>query len=36
MSRIELALSRFAQGFNCSQAVLSAYAGHWGLTTKPP
>ena len=26
MNRIELALSRFAEGFNCSQAVFSAYA----------
>ena len=31
MSRIETALSRFAQGFNCSQAVLSAYAVRFGL-----
>ena len=31
MSRIDSALSRFAQGFNCSQAVLSAYAGQFGL-----
>jgi C_GCAxxG_C_C family probable redox protein len=31
MNRIESALSRFAQGFNCSQAVLSAYAEHFGL-----
>ena len=31
MSRIETAVSRFAQGFNCSQAVLSAYAGDFGL-----
>lgn len=26
MSRTEIAISRFAEGFNCSQAVLSAYA----------
>jgi len=26
MNQIDLALSRFAEGFNCSQAVLSAYA----------
>ena len=26
MNRIELAVSRFAEGFNCSQAVFSAYA----------
>lgn len=31
MNRIEPALSHFAQGFNCSQAVLSAYAGQFGL-----
>ena len=31
MNRIETAVSRFAQGFNCSQAVLSAYAGQFGL-----
>ncbi len=31
MDRIETALSRFTQGFNCSQAVLSAYAGQLGL-----
>jgi C_GCAxxG_C_C family probable redox protein len=31
MNRIEAAVSRFAQGFNCSQAVLSAYAGRFGL-----
>ena len=30
MSHIESALSRFAQGFNCSQAVLAAYAGFVG------
>jgi len=26
MNRTEIALSRFAEGFNCSQSVLSAYA----------
>jgi C_GCAxxG_C_C family probable redox protein len=31
MDRIETALSQFTQGFNCSQAVLSAYAGQFGL-----
>ncbi len=31
MNRIETAASRFADGFNCSQAVLSAYAGEFGL-----
>jgi C_GCAxxG_C_C family probable redox protein len=31
MSRIETAVSRFAEGYNCSQAVLSAYAGQFGL-----
>ncbi len=31
MNRIESALSRFAQGFNCSQAVLSAYAVQFEL-----
>ena len=31
MNQIETALFRFAQGFNCSQAVLSAYAGQFGL-----
>jgi C_GCAxxG_C_C family probable redox protein len=31
MSRIETAVSRFAEGYNCSQAVLSAYAGQLGL-----
>ena len=31
MNRIETAVSRFADGFNCSQAVLSAYAGEFGL-----
>ncbi len=31
MSRVETALSRFAEGYNCCQAVLSAYAGQFGL-----
>lgn len=31
MSRIEIALSRFAAGHNCCQAVLSAYADGLGL-----
>jgi C_GCAxxG_C_C family probable redox protein len=31
MNRIETALSRFAAGFNCSQAVFSAYADDFGL-----
>ena len=31
MNRADTALSCFADCFNCSQAVLSAYAGHWGL-----
>jgi C_GCAxxG_C_C family probable redox protein len=31
MDRIEIAVSRFAQGFCCSQAVLSVYAGQFGL-----
>jgi C_GCAxxG_C_C family probable redox protein len=31
MNRIETALSRFAAGFNCAQAVLSAYAGQFGF-----
>ena len=31
MSRIETAVSRFAEGHNCAQAVLSAYAGGLGL-----
>jgi len=29
--RVETALSRFAEGFNCAQAVLSVYAEHLGL-----
>ncbi len=29
--RISTAVARFAEGFNCSQAVLSAYAGMFGL-----
>ncbi len=31
MSRIENAVSRFAEGYNCSQAVLSAYAEQLGV-----
>lgn len=31
MSRVETAVSRFAEGFNCSQAVLSAYVERFGL-----
>jgi C_GCAxxG_C_C family probable redox protein len=31
MNRIDTALSRFAAGFNCSQAVFSAYADDLGL-----
>ena len=31
MNRIETVLSRFAGGFNCSQAVFSAYADDFGL-----
>jgi C_GCAxxG_C_C family probable redox protein len=31
MSRVESALSRFAEGYNCCQAVLSAYAEQFGL-----
>jgi C_GCAxxG_C_C family probable redox protein len=31
MNQIETALSLFAHGFNCSQAVLSAYAGQFGF-----
>ena len=31
MSHAESALARFAQGYNCSQAVLSGYAGQFGL-----
>jgi C_GCAxxG_C_C family probable redox protein len=31
MDQIEIAVSRFARGFSCSQAVLSAYAGQFGL-----
>ena len=30
MNRADTALSCFADCFNCSQAVLSAYAGHLG------
>ena len=31
MNRVETAVSRFAEGYNCSQAVLSAYADRLGL-----
>ena len=31
MNRTETALSRFAEGFSCSQAVLSAYSDGFGL-----
>jgi C_GCAxxG_C_C family probable redox protein len=31
MNRADIALSRFAEGFNCSQAVLSAHAEQFGL-----
>ena len=31
MNRIEMVGSRFAEGYNCSQAVLSAYAPDLGL-----
>jgi len=31
VNSIDTALSRFAAGFNCSQAVLSVYAGQFGL-----
>jgi C_GCAxxG_C_C family probable redox protein len=31
MTRTETALSRFAEGFNCSQAVFAAFAGDLGL-----
>ena len=31
MNQIETALSLLAHGFNCSQAVLSAYAGQFGV-----
>ena len=31
MSRIEAATSRFAESYNCAQAVLSAYAACFGL-----
>jgi len=36
MSYVDVALFRFNQGFNGSQAVLSAYPGGSGLTRKPP
>lgn len=31
MNRIEVAVSRFAEGYSCSQAVLSAYADRLGI-----
>jgi C_GCAxxG_C_C family probable redox protein len=31
MGTIDLATARFAEGYNCSQAVLSAYADRFGL-----
>jgi C_GCAxxG_C_C family probable redox protein len=31
MDRVEMALSRFAAGFNCAQAILSVYAKQFGL-----
>jgi hypothetical protein len=31
MDRVEIALARFAAGFNCSQAIVSAYAEQFGL-----
>jgi len=31
MSRIEEALSRFKEDFNCSQSIFSTYAPHYGL-----
>jgi C_GCAxxG_C_C family probable redox protein len=31
MKPAEIALSRFADGFNCSQSVLSAYGGQFGI-----
>jgi C_GCAxxG_C_C family probable redox protein len=34
VNRVETAVSCFAQGFNCSQAVFSAYAEHLGLDEK--
>jgi C_GCAxxG_C_C family probable redox protein len=34
MNRVETAVSRFARGFNCSQAVFSAYAESLGLEEK--
>jgi C_GCAxxG_C_C family probable redox protein len=34
VNRIETAVSRFAEGFNCSQAVFSAYAEGLGLDEK--
>jgi C_GCAxxG_C_C family probable redox protein len=32
MSRVDEAVSRFAEGFSCSQAVASAFASDYGLT----
>ncbi len=34
MNRVETAVSRFAAGFNCSQAVFSAYSERFGLDEK--
>ena len=31
MSQVERAVRRFAEGFNCSQAIISAYAEQFGL-----
>ena len=31
MNRADTALSCFAEGFNCSQAIFSAYAEHFGI-----
>jgi len=35
MNRIATALSHFAEGSNCSQAILSAYAGDLGMDEGP-
>lgn len=32
MNRVDEAVSRFAEGYSCSQAVASAFAGDYGLT----
>ncbi|WP_301665355.1 C-GCAxxG-C-C family protein [Methanoculleus frigidifontis] len=32
MSRVDEAVSRFSEGFSCSQAVCSVFAGDYGLT----